>query len=161
MAACNGFFLLRKDLKGTNLWSTLRGCSVRDFIESSHISYLANYVQIMPRMFCSFFRYILKWLRANTSGDQHVLLWCAAVVFLPKGIQMKTIFHLASEMGWFSITLIFCYVSVVGCFVALVFALPLGIQLPSEKVFNPLKTPETTFLEGIWIPRVPSFLLYF
>ena len=29
----------------------------------------------------------------------------------------------------------------------------LGIQLPSEKVFNLLKTPKTTFLEGIWIPR--------
>ena len=30
----------------------------------------------------------------------------------------------------------------------------LGIQLPFEKVFNLLKTPQTTFLEGIWIPRV-------
>ena len=31
---------------------------------------------------------------------------------------------------------------------------PLGIQLPSEKVFNLLKTPQTTYLEGICIPRV-------
>ena len=30
----------------------------------------------------------------------------------------------------------------------------LGIQLPSEKVFNLLKTHQTTFLEGIWIPGV-------
>ena len=29
----------------------------------------------------------------------------------------------------------------------------LGIQLPFEKVFNLQKTPQTTFVEGIWIPR--------
>ena len=29
----------------------------------------------------------------------------------------------------------------------------LWIQLPSQKVFNLLKTPQTTFLEGIWILR--------
>ena len=34
----------------------------------------------------------------------------------------------------------------------------LWIQLASEKVFNLLKTPQTTILEGIWIPRVWRFL---
>ena len=28
------------------------------------------------------------------------------------------------------------------------------LQIPSKKVFNPLKTPQSTFLEGIWSPRV-------
>ena len=32
-------------------------------------------------------------------------------------------------------------------------SLTLWIQLASQKVFNPLKTPQTS-LEGIWIPRV-------
>ena len=36
----------------------------------------------------------------------------------------------------------------------------LGIQLPSEKVFYLLKTPQTTFLEGIWIPRVCVSLIF-
>ena len=34
--------------------------------------------------------------------------------------------------------------------------LALGLQIPSKKVFNPLKTPQSTFLEGIWSPRVDS-----
>ena len=34
------------------------------------------------------------------------------------------------------------------------FFLSLGIQIPSKKVFNLLKTPQTTFSEGSWIPRV-------
>ena len=31
--------------------------------------------------------------------------------------------------------------------------IPLGLQIPSKKVFNPQKTPQSTFLEGIWSPR--------
>ena len=34
--------------------------------------------------------------------------------------------------------------------------LTLWIHIPSEKVFILLKTPQTTFLEGIWIPGVRS-----
>ena len=34
--------------------------------------------------------------------------------------------------------------------------------LPSENVFKLLKTPQTTFLEGIWIPReFDSCLIFF
>ena len=36
----------------------------------------------------------------------------------------------------------------------------LGIQLPSEKAFNLLKTRQTTFLEGIWIPRGCVFCFF-
>ena len=32
----------------------------------------------------------------------------------------------------------------------------LWIQLPSQKIFNLLKTSSTTFLEGIWIPRLKA-----
>ena len=35
----------------------------------------------------------------------------------------------------------------------------LGLQIPSKKVFNLLKTPQSTFLEGIWSPRGCSLLL--
>ena len=37
------------------------------------------------------------------------------------------------------------------------FFLTLGLQIPSKKVFNPLKTPQSTFLEGIWSLRVSLF----
>ena len=30
----------------------------------------------------------------------------------------------------------------------------LGLQIPSKKVLEFLKTPQSTFLEGIWSPRV-------
>ena len=32
--------------------------------------------------------------------------------------------------------------------------LSLGLQIPSKKVSSLLKTPKSTFLEGIWSPRV-------
>ena len=33
----------------------------------------------------------------------------------------------------------------------------LGLQIPSKKVFNPLKTPQSTFLEGVWSPREKTY----